>query len=131
RAVGASQSIAGPIVALNTIVAESLDYCATRLEEATGGDPAKLHGELQKLLTEIINEHGAVIFNGDGYSAEWHAEAERRGLLNLKTAADALPCLQSDEVKELFTRYSVLSERELQSRFDIYLEQYCKSIRVE
>jgi glutamine synthetase len=131
RAVGASQSIAGPLVAMNTIVAESLDYCATRLEQATGGDPKKLNAELQKLLTEIINEHGAVIFNGDGYSQEWHAEAARRGLLNLKSTPDALPMLQLPEVQALFAKYNVLSPRELQSRFDIYVEQYCKSVRVE
>ncbi len=131
RAVGSNQSIAGPLVAMNTIVAESLDFCATRLEEATGGDPAKLHGELQKLLTEIINDHGAIVFNGDGYSDEWHAEAAKRGLLNLKTTADALPALEAQEVKDLFTKYSVLSERELESRLEIYLEQYCMSIGVE
>jgi glutamine synthetase len=131
RAVGSNQSIAGPLVAMNTIVAESLDYCASRLEKATAHDPGKLHGELQKLLTEIIKEHGAIVFNGDGYSAEWQVEAERRGLLNLKSAVDALPALQAREVKELFTKYAVLSERELESRLDTYLEQYCMSIGVE
>jgi len=131
RAVGSNQSIAGPLVAMNTIVADSLEFCATRLEEATGGDPDKLHAELQKLLTEIMNEHGAIVFNGDGYSDEWHAEAEKRGLLNLKTTVDALPVLKTKEVKELFTKYEVLSERELASRHEIYLEQYVMSITVE
>ncbi|WP_144978095.1 glutamine synthetase III family protein [Bremerella volcania] len=131
RAVGSNQSIAGPLVAMNTIVAESLDYCATKLEEATGGDPSKLNAALTKLMTDIINEHGAIIFNGDGYSEEWHQEAEKRGLLNLKTTADALPFLEKPEVKELFTKYNVLSERELESRLETYLEQYCKSIAVE
>ncbi|QDU58794.1 glutamine synthetase III family protein [Aeoliella mucimassa] len=131
RAVGSNQSIAGPLVAMNTIVAESLDYCATRLEEATGGDPEKLHGELQKLLTEIMNEHGAIIFNGDGYSEEWHKEAEERGLLNLKTSADALPVLKNQDIIDLFGKYNVLSERELASRLDTYLEQYCMTIGVE
>lgn len=131
RAVGSNQSIAGPLVAMNTIVADSLEFCATRLEEATGGDPDKLHSELQKLLTEIMNEHGSVVFNGDGYSDEWHAEAAKRGLLNLKTTVDALPILESEEVKELFTKYEVLSERELASRLEIYLEQYCMTIDVE
>ncbi|HTI51753.1 MAG TPA: glutamine synthetase III, partial [Planctomycetaceae bacterium] len=101
RAVGASQSIAGPLVAMNTIVAESLDYCATKLEKATGGRPEALHAAVQTLLTEIINEHGAIVFNGNGYSEEWHAEAERRGLLNLKTAADALPLLGKEEFRGL------------------------------
>ncbi|MBI1247857.1 glutamine synthetase type III [bacterium] len=131
RAVGSSQSIAGPLVAMNTIVAESLDYCATKLEEATGGDSSKLNDAITKLLTDIINKHGMVVFNGDGYSEEWHQEAEKRGLLNLKTTADALPFLEKPEVQELFTKYNVLSERELESRLEIYLEQYCKTITVE
>ena len=116
---------------MNTIIADSLDYCATRLEEATGGDPDKLHGSLQVLLTELMNEHGSIVFNGDGYSDEWHAEAQKRGLLNLKTTADALPMLESDSVKEVFNKYSVLTDRELESRLDIYLEQYCMTIGVE
>src|SRR5690606_19458082 len=131
RAVGANQSIAGPLVAMNTIVAESLDYCATRLEEATKGDPSKLNSAIQALLTDIINEHGAIIFNGDGYSEAWHQEAERRGLLNLKTTPEALPELLKPEVEELFEKYGVLSKRELHSRFDIYIEQYCKTLAVE
>ena len=131
RAVGASQSISGPLVAMNTIVAESLDYCATKLEEATGGDPDKLHEAVQILLTEVIKEAAPIIFNGDGYSEEWHQEAEKRGLLNLKTTADALPYLQSAEVKELFATYGVLSERELHSRMETYLEQYCLTVNVE
>jgi glutamine synthetase len=131
RAVGSNQSIAGPLVAMNTIVCESLDYCATKLEKATSGDPAKLNDAIQKLLTEIINECEAIIFNGDGYSAEWHAEAAKRGLLNLKRTTDALPELDKPAVRELFTKYGVLSERELESRLEIYLEQYCRSVRVE
>ncbi len=131
RAVGASQSIAGPLVVMNTIVAESLDFCASRLEAAIDGDPDRLHSELQKLLTEIMSEHGAIIFNGDGYSEAWHIEAKKRGLLNLKTAPDALPVLESTEAKQLFAKYSVLSERELASRLETYLEQYCKSVGVE
>jgi glutamine synthetase len=131
RAVGASQSIAGPLVAMNTIVAESLDFCATKLEKATGGKPEGLHAAVQGLLTEIINENGRIVFNGNGYSAEWHAEAEERGLLNLKTAADSLPVLGANEVRDLFEKYEVLTPRELQSRLDIYLEQYCKSVCVE
>ncbi len=131
RAVGANQSIAGPLVAMNTIVAESLDYCATKLEEATGGDSSKLNPALQSLLSEIMNEAGSIIFNGDGYSDEWHAEAEKRGLLNLKTTADALPALEEPAVKDLFSKYNVLSERELESRYETYSEQYCMTINVE
>lgn len=131
RAVGANQSIAGPLVAMNTIVAESLDYCATKLEEAVASNPAGLNQAIQTLLTEIINECESIIFNGDGYSAEWHAEAERRGLLNLKTTADSLPVLQEPQIAELFKKYQVLSDRELHSRLDTYLEQYCMSVDVE
>ncbi|HVX59198.1 MAG TPA: glutamine synthetase III [Pirellulales bacterium] len=131
RAVGANQSIAGPLVAMNTIICESLDYCATQLEAAAPQTAEQLHAAVQKLLAEIITECEAVIFNGDGYSAEWHAEAARRGLLNLRTTVDALVELESPQVVELFTKYGVLSERELESRLDIYLEQYCKTVRVE
>ena len=131
RAVGSNFSIAGPLVAMNTIVAESLDFCATKLEEATGGDDSKLHGAVQSLLTEIISECSTIIFNGDGYSEEWHKEAESRGLLNNKTTADALPALLEPAVKEMFSNYSVLSERELESRYETYCEQYCMTVRVE
>ena len=131
RAVGSNQSIAGPLVAMNTIVTESLDFCATRLEEATADDPKKLNGAIQNLLTEIINEHGSIIFNGDGYSQEWHDEAEKRGLLNLKNSPDALPVIKSKEVVELFEKYDVLSGRELDSRYEVYIEQYVMSVGVE
>jgi len=131
RAVGSNQSIAGPLVAMNTIICESLDFCANQLEKATAGKPESLHASVQKLLTEIINECEPIIFNGDGYSVAWHKEAAARGLLNLKSTTDALPQLAAPEVNALFTKYDVLSTRELQSRLDIYLEQYCKTVRVE
>ncbi|HJQ78387.1 MAG TPA: glutamine synthetase III [Lacipirellulaceae bacterium] len=131
RAVGANQSIAGPLVAMNTIVAESLDYCATKLEKATASDSSTLNAAIQSLLTEIITDAGAIIFNGDGYSEAWHREAHKRGLLNLKTSVDALPYLESKEVVALFSKYNVLSERELESRLEIYLEQYCKTVYTE
>ena len=131
RAVGSSQSIAGPLVAMNTIVAESIDYCATKLEQIAKGDAEALHRGVQDLLTEIINESAPIIFNGDGYSEAWHDEAKTRGLLNLKTSPDALPCLGTPEVTALFKKYEVLSERELESRLETYLEQYCKTINVE
>ena len=131
RAVGSSQSIAGPLVAMNTIVAESLDFIATQLEKATGGDAAKLPGAVQIVLRDIIEKHGAVVFNGDGYSEDWHREAEIRGLPNLKTTVDALPVMGQPEVVDLFVKYGVLSKRELESRMDIYLEQYVKTLNVE
>ncbi|MCI0491386.1 MAG: glutamine synthetase type III, partial [Planctomycetes bacterium] len=131
RAVGSNQSIAGPLVAMNTIAAESLDYCATKLEQAVARDPSKLNAAIQSLLKEIATECGAIIFNGDGYSETWHKEAEKRGLLNLKTSVDALPHLDNKEFKALFSKYHVLSERELESRVEIYLEQYSKTVFTE
>jgi glutamine synthetase len=131
RAVGSSQSLAGPLVALNTIVAESLDYIATELEKASGGDSSKLNAAVQKLLQDIANKHSAIIFNGDNYTAAWHEEAEKRGLPNLKTCVDAIPVLNSPEVLQLLEKYGVLSPRETQSRHDIYFEQYVKTISTE
>jgi glutamine synthetase len=131
RAVGSSQSIAGPLVVLNTIVAESLDYIATELEKATGGDGAKLHTAVQKVLQDIATKHKAVIFNGDGYSEEWHKEAEKRGLPNFRNTVDALPILLKEENAALFNKYGVLSQREVHSRYEIYVERYCKDVNTE
>ncbi len=130
RAAGSGQSIAGPVFVINTIVAESLDFIASKLEGAVAsGKP--LNSAVGELLGAIIKEHGAVVFNGDGYSREWHAEAERRGLPNLKTTVDALAALHRKEAIDLFDKYKVLSPRELESRYEIYFEQYCKSVHVE
>lgn len=126
RAVGSSQAIAGAVTTLNTIVAESLDFVAGKLE---GADD--LHGAIQSLLKEIITDHGAIIFNGNGYSAEWHAEAAARGLPNLKTTPDSLPCLVTDEAVALFEKYGVLSKHELESVYEVALEQYIKTVNVE
>ena len=131
RAVGSSQSIAGPLVAMNTIIAESLDYIATELERASGGDRAKLPEAVQSLLRDIIEKHGVVVFNGDGYCEAWHREAEQRGLPNLRTTVEALPMLGTLEVVALFEKYRVLTRREVTSRMDIYLEQYVKTLTVE
>ncbi|MGA1195900.1 MAG: glutamine synthetase type III, partial [Candidatus Latescibacterota bacterium] len=131
RAVASNQSIAGPLVVMNTIVTESLEYIADELENATKGDPSKLNAAIQKVLKSIITEHGSIIFNGDGYSEEWHAEAAKRGLPNLKTTVDALPAITSKESIALFGKYKVLSKRELHSRSEIYFEQYCKTVSVE
>jgi hypothetical protein len=131
RAVGAGQSIAGPMVAINTIVADSLDYIATTLEAAVKKDPKGLNAAIQTLLTAIITEHGRVVFNGDGYAQAWHDEAEKRGLANLRTTVDVLPILGDPEVTAMFERYGVLSKRELESRQEVYLEQYVKSVATE
>jgi glutamine synthetase len=130
RAVGSSFSIAGPNTVLNTIVAESLDYIATHLEKATAsGTP--LNKAIQDLLPGILKESKKVIFNGDGYSEEWHKEAERRGLPNLKNTVDAIPVIIRKDTIELFTKYKVYSERELVARYNIFSEKYAKEVTIE
>jgi glutamine synthetase len=130
RAVGGSQSIAGPNTVLNTIVAESLDFIATFLEKAKGAGK-DVNKAVQELLPSIIKESKKVIFNGDNYTPEWHAEAEKRGLPNLRNTVDALPVILRKDSVELFTKYKVYSERELQSRFTILCENYVKTVNVE
>ncbi len=126
RAVGSNMSISVPLVAMNTIMADSLDYIAGRLEGAED-----LNAAIQTVLKEIVDEHGKVIFNGNGYSEEWHQEAARRGLPNLKTTADALPALVDDKVIEVFEKYNILSKAELESRHEIAIHQYIAQINVE
>ncbi|MDR1789329.1 MAG: glutamine synthetase III [Opitutaceae bacterium] len=128
RAVGSGQSIAGPLVALNTIVADSLEYIASKLEGKKG---AALNDAIQDVLQEIIKEHGKVVFNGDGYSEAWHKEAAKRGLPNLKTSVDALPALLDKVSVEVFVKHGVFSERELESRYEIYVETYVKTVKSE
>jgi glutamine synthetase len=131
RAVGSGQSIAGPLVALNTIMSEALDYCATKLEAADTSSPKKLGAAVEDLVKEIYLECQTIVFNGDGYSEAWHQEAAKRGLPNLKTTPDALPALKDPAVYALFEKYEVLTPRETESRYEVYAEQYIKSINVE
>jgi glutamine synthetase len=130
RAPGSGQTINVPMIVLNTIMAESLDYMACVLENAVAGG-ADFDSAVQTLLTEIITEHGAVVFNGDGYSENWQIEAAERGLPNLKTTLDAIPELIKPESIELFERYGVFNEREMHSRYEVRLEQYALTIAVE
>ena len=130
RAVGASQSIAAPNTVLNTIVAESLDFIASNLEKAVASGK-DLHRAIQDLLPGILKESKKVIFNGDNYSDEWHQEAERRGLPNLRNTVDALPIVIRKDSIDLFTKYKVYSERELQSRYAILSEAYVKTVNIE
>src|SRR6266446_5777431 len=118
RAVGASQSVSGPNTVLHTIVAESLDYIATNLEKAVKGGK-NLNAAIQDLLSGILKESKKVLFGGDNYTEAWHKEAEKRGLPNLKNTVDALPVIIRKDSVDLFTKYKVYSERELQSRFVI------------
>jgi glutamine synthetase len=130
RAVGSSQSVSGANSVLNTIVAESLDYIATNLEKAVAGGK-NLNAAIQDLLPGILKESKKVLFNGDGYSEAWHKEAEKRGLPNLKNTVDALPVIIRKDSVELFAKYKVYSERELQSRFVILCENYVKTVNIE
>jgi glutamine synthetase len=130
RAPGSGQTVAVPMIVLNSIMADSFDYMATILEEAVA-DGEEFDSAVQKLLTEVITEHGAVVFNGDGYSDNWQIEAAERGLPNLKTTLDAIPELIKPDAIELFEKYGVFSERELHSRYEVRLEQYALTIGVE
>ncbi len=131
RAVGSSQSISEPMVAMNTIMAESLDFIATRLEQTAGADASQFNGAVQKVLEEILAEHGSIVYNGDGYTDIWHKEAERRGLPNLRSCVEAIPLLASKEATALFEKYGVLTARELHGRMEVYLEQYCLVVGLE
>lgn len=130
RAPGSNQTVAGPMVVLNTIMAEALDHCASFLEDAVAAG-TDFNEAVQALLTQVISDHGAVIFNGNGYSEEWPVEAEQRGLKNLRTTVDALPELIAPEALALFSAYGVFNEREMHSRYEIGLEQYVLSVGVE
>ncbi len=131
RAVGSSQSVSGPLIAMNTMLADSLDWIAEKLEAelSSGTDKA---AAVIAVLKELMSLHGNVIFGGDGYSSEWHEMAvKERGLKNLPTTADALPYLQDESIVELFASTGVLTPIELKSRYEIYAEQYILSIEVE
>ncbi|MBQ8172794.1 MAG: glutamine synthetase type III, partial [Mailhella sp.] len=131
RAVGSGMSAADSLVVLNTMLAESLDYAATFLEDTMQGDPAKLGEAVQKFIENVMEEDSAVIFNGNGYSEIWQKEAERRGLPNLPATPDAVTMYSAPEVVELCEKYHVFSRQELKAREDIGLEQYLKSLRTE
>ncbi len=130
RAVGSSQNVSGCNTVLNTAVAESLDFAATRLEAeiAAGKD---LNTAVHELLAEMIAEFKPVLFDGDNYSAQWHQEAERRGLPNLRSTVDCVPLVTCPESLELFGKYRVYSERELHSRQEILLKNYATTISIE
>ncbi len=130
RAVGSGQSCAGANVVLNTIVAEALDEICTKLEKdvEAGRD---FNESLQKILQDIVKKHKRILFNGDNYTDEWKAEAKRRGLPNLTKAPEALKALESKTNIELFKKYKVLSERELQSRYEVYMHTYKLTVQIE
>jgi len=130
RAPGSLQSIAGPMVTINTILAEALDHIATELESLIA-DGTEFNAAVQTVLQTVITNHGKVVFNDNGYSDEWQVEAAERGLPNLRTTLDALPELISEDSMELFSHYGVFNHREMHSRYEIALEQYILAIDVE
>ncbi|MBW4474683.1 MAG: glutamine synthetase III [Stenomitos rutilans HA7619-LM2] len=131
RAVGSSQSVSGPLIALNTMLADSLDWVGNRLESELANG-LELSTAILTVLKEVMETHGAVVFGGNGYSEEWHKMAvDDRGLANLRTTADALPTLKEAYIEDLFAKTGVLTPVELASRFEVYAEQYILSIEVE
>ena len=131
RAVGSNQSVSGPLVAMNTILTDSLTWVADQLEAelANGID---LDAAAYAVVKKIMEDHSAIVFGGNGYSEEWHTMAvKERGLLNLPTTADALPILKEPYIQELFKTTGVLSVSELESRFNVYAEQYIQVIEME
>ena len=126
RMVGSSQNIAMPNTVLNTAVAESFRQFADILEKADDFDAA-----VGKLLRETFAAHQRIIFDGNGYSNEWEEEAERRGLRNLRTSVDAYKCFNDDKNVKLFTTHGVMSRVELESRQEIFFENYSKIINIE
>ena len=126
RMLGSTFSIAGPNIVLNTIVAEELKQFADILEKSSNFDE-----DLNTVIKDTIRDHKRIIFNGNNYSDAWIEEAEKRGLLNLKTTPDALPYFVHTKNIELFTKHHVFSESELYSRYEILMENYCKTIHIE
>ena len=126
RMLGSSQSISGPNVALNTIMAEELRQFADRLEQAADFDKA-----LHELVCEVFTNHQRIIFSGNGYSEDWKQEAVQRGLSNLVSTADALPAYIAPKNVELFTSHGIFTENEMRARYAIHLEAYNKIVAIE
>ena len=126
RMLGSSQSIAGPNVALNTIMAEELRKFADELEVAAAFDSA-----LQNLVSKALREHQRIIFNGNGYSQDWQEEAARRGLSNHRSTAESLPTYASPKNIDLVTRHGIFTEEEFLARNDIHMDSYCKIVSIE
>jgi glutamine synthetase len=130
RALGSSMSLAFPNTVLNTIVAEAIDELADQLESEVNGG-ADLAEAVNAVVKDAYTESKKVIFGGDNYADEWHQEAERRGLKNLRTTPDALPEVLAEQTVQAFEKYEVLSHRELESRFEVWSEQYTIRANIE
>jgi glutamine synthetase len=131
RTLGSSQSLALPNTVLNTIVAEAIDDLAGKLKTALKGSGANLEKAVAKVVRESYGANKRIIFDGDNYAPEWYAEAEKRGLYNLRSTPEALPWLVDKSTVALFKKYGVLSKRELESRHEVFLEQYAVKINIE
>jgi len=133
RASGSSCSISWPSTMLNTIVAESLADLADEIEDAVGGEPdtGAVVDAILPVLKRIAREHGRVVFDGNNYSDQWHVEAERRGLPNLRTSEDAFAAYRTDKARVLFERFGVLSQRELAARDATFSEQHRTLVLIE
>ncbi len=130
RALGSSMSLAMPNTVLNTIVAEAIDELSDKLDAATS-DGASVEEGVLAVVKVAWTENNRIVFSGDNYSDEWHAEAEQRGLANLKQSPEAFPWLIDPATVDVFGRYEVLSERELHSRYEVAVEQYVTTINIE
>jgi len=130
RALGSSMSLAFPNTVLNTIVAEAIDELADKLEEKTSGGMDAAEAVIE-VVKESYTANKQIVFDGDNYSEEWHAEAEQRGLKNLRTTPDALQEVLADETIAAFENYKVLSKRELESRYEVWIEQYALRANIE
>ena len=130
RALGSSMSLSLPNTVLNTIVAQAVDELAQELEGQLQ-DGKDLEAALRPILQRSYASNKRIVFGGDNYSEEWSTEAEQRGLLNLRATPDALPYLVTEETLKVFGDYGVLSERELDSRYEVYLEQYVTKLNIE
>ena len=126
RMPGSSQSVSGPNIALNTIMAEELQQFADELEGSFD-----FQADLQKLIRRVLTDHQRVIFNGNGYTEDWLAEAKRRGLVNLPTAADALPMYNAKKNVDLFTKHGIYTEAEINARAEIHIENYRTVVSIE
>ncbi len=130
RAAGSSMSLALPNTVLNTIVAEAVDELTSELEKLTSGG-SSLEEAVLEVVRAAYSAHKRIIFDGDNYSGDWHTEAEQRGLANLRQTPDALPWLVEPSTVEVFEKYDVLSERELESRYEVLVEQYVTTVNIE
>jgi glutamine synthetase len=131
RALGSSMSLGFPNTVLNTIVAESVDELTAALEKQLKTNKGDIGAAVSVVVKDVWEKNNQIVFDGDNYTEEWHAEAEQRGLMNLRTTPDALPWLVNKQTIKAFESYNVLSARELEARFEVFIEQYSTKLNIE